>query len=241
MPPTWRRLRVPGLRPNSRAVEPIFGRRSRLGGVGEQHQARVGGQLHPLVGEFEMTHHLVVKVLHAGAVQGTRRAPDHRSAVGVLAVDPRSGTRGTPATAGSKRLRPYSPLGKGFLTGTVRSTDQFDAATSASNPRFTGENFQRNLAIADEVQAVAGDAGVTPAQVALGLVVGERYRHATPIPGHADGCPGCEENVAADDVVNQRRPDEAAGRRTPASGGHAHRCADGDDRALTVPRDDDAS
>ena len=58
---------------------------------------------------------------------------------------------------------PYSPLGKGFLTGTIRSTDQFDANDfRATNPRFTGENFQRNLAIADEVQAVAADAQVTP-------------------------------------------------------------------------------
>ena len=42
---------------------------------------------------------------------------------------------------------PYSPLGKGFLTGTIRSTDQFDSTDfRATNPRFTGENFQRNLA-----------------------------------------------------------------------------------------------
>ena len=114
---------------------------------------------------------------------------------------------------------PYSPLGKGFLTGTVRSTDQFDSSDfRASNPRFTGENFQRNLAIADEVQAVAGDAGVTPAQVALAWLLAKGTDIA-PIPG-TRRVSRLEENVAADDVVNQRRPDEAAGRRTPASGGH---------------------
>jgi aryl-alcohol dehydrogenase-like predicted oxidoreductase len=44
---------------------------------------------------------------------------------------------------------PYSPLGHGFLTGTIRSTDQFDSNDfRANNPRFTGENFERNLAIA---------------------------------------------------------------------------------------------
>ena len=48
---------------------------------------------------------------------------------------------------------PYSPLGKGFLTGTIRSTDQFDKTDfRITNPRFTGDNFQRNIAIADEVR-----------------------------------------------------------------------------------------
>ena len=60
---------------------------------------------------------------------------------------------------------PFSPLGHGFLTGTIRSPKQFDddADFRKTNPRFTGENFQRNLRIADEVQAVAAEAGVTPA------------------------------------------------------------------------------
>src|SRR6201999_1247309 len=78
---------------------------------------------------------------------------------------------------------PYSPLGKGFLTGTIRSTDQFDSTDfRTSNPRFTGENFQRNLAIADEVQAVAADAGATPAQVALAWLLAKGDDIA-PIPG----------------------------------------------------------
>ena len=48
---------------------------------------------------------------------------------------------------------PYSPLGRGFLTGTIRSTDQFDDGDfRTDNPRFTGENFQHNLRIADEVR-----------------------------------------------------------------------------------------
>src|SRR3954468_14968997 len=50
----------------------------------------------------------------------------------------------------------YSPLGHGFLTGTVRSTEHLDATDfRSSNPRFTGENLRRNLTIADAVQAVA--------------------------------------------------------------------------------------
>jgi aryl-alcohol dehydrogenase-like predicted oxidoreductase len=114
---------------------------------------------------------------------------------------------------------PYSPLGKGFLTGTVRSTDQFDPNDfRASNPRFTGENFQRNLRIADEVQAVAADAGVTPAQVALAWLLAKGDDIA-PIPG-TRRVARLEENVAADDVVltadQMKRLDEL----TPASGGH---------------------
>jgi aryl-alcohol dehydrogenase-like predicted oxidoreductase len=114
---------------------------------------------------------------------------------------------------------PYSPLGKGFLTGTIRSTDQFDPNDfRASNPRFTGENFQRNLHIADEVQAVAADAGVTPAQVALAWLLAKGDDIA-PIPG-TRRVARLEENVAADDVLltadQMKRLDEL----TPASGGH---------------------
>ena len=114
---------------------------------------------------------------------------------------------------------PYSPLGKGFLTGTIRSIDQFDPNDfRASNPRFTGENFQRNLRIADEVQAVAADAGVTPAQVALAWLLAKGDDIA-PIPG-TRRVARREENVAADNVVltadQMKRLDEL----TPASGGH---------------------
>src|SRR6478672_13637892 len=114
---------------------------------------------------------------------------------------------------------PYSPLGKGFLTGTIRSTDQFDPNDfRASNPRFTGENFQRNLRIADEVQAVAADAGVTPAQVALAWLLAKGDDIA-PIPG-TRRVVRLEENVAADGVVltadQMKRLDDL----TPAAGGH---------------------
>jgi aryl-alcohol dehydrogenase-like predicted oxidoreductase len=67
---------------------------------------------------------------------------------------------------------PYSPLGHGFLTGKIRSTEQFaDDDWRNNNPRFTGENFQRNLRIVDEVEAVAAEAGATPAQVALACLL----------------------------------------------------------------------
>jgi aryl-alcohol dehydrogenase-like predicted oxidoreductase len=97
-------------------------------------------------------------------------------------------------------LVPFSPLGRGFLTGTIRSTDQFDESDfRRDNPRFTGENFQRNLRIADEVQAVAAEAGATPAQVALAWLLAQGDDIA-PIPG-TKRVHRVEENTAADGIA----------------------------------------
>jgi aryl-alcohol dehydrogenase-like predicted oxidoreductase len=94
-------------------------------------------------------------------------------------------------------LVPYSPLGHGFLTGKVRSTDELDDGDwRKTNPRFTGENFQRNLRLADEVQAVAAEAGATPAQVALAWLL-TKGDDIAPIPG-TKRVARVEENVAAD-------------------------------------------
>ncbi len=114
---------------------------------------------------------------------------------------------------------PYSPLGHGFLTGAIRSTDQFDSTDfRANNPRFTGENFERNLRIADEVQAVATDAGATPAQVALAWLL-TKGDDIAPIPG-TKRVTRVEENVAADDVVLTAGQIKRLDELTPASGGH---------------------
>jgi aryl-alcohol dehydrogenase-like predicted oxidoreductase len=93
----------------------------------------------------------------------------------------------------------YSPLGRGFLTGTIRSADPFDDTDSRkNNPRFTGENFQRNLGIADEVEAVANELGATPAQVALAWLLAQGDDIA-PIPG-TKRASRVEENIAAESV-----------------------------------------
>src|SRR5437763_2259181 len=69
---------------------------------------------------------------------------------------------------------PYSPLGHGFLTGQIRSTaDISDDDWRKTNPRFIGENFQRNLRIVDEVDAVAAEVGATPAQIALAWLLAQ--------------------------------------------------------------------
>lgn len=94
----------------------------------------------------------------------------------------------------------YSPLGRGFLTGAIRSTADFaDDDFRKNNPRFTAESFETNLALVDEVEAVAKDAGVTAAQVALAwlLVQGEEI---AVIPGTKRAA-RVEENVAADAIT----------------------------------------
>jgi aryl-alcohol dehydrogenase-like predicted oxidoreductase len=94
---------------------------------------------------------------------------------------------------------PYSPLGHGFLTGAIRSIEDLaDDDWRKTNPRFTGENFKRNLRIADEVAAVASEVGATPAQVALAWLLAKGDDIA-PIPG-TKRVARVEENVAADAV-----------------------------------------
>ncbi|WP_328808505.1 aldo/keto reductase [Nonomuraea montanisoli] len=96
-------------------------------------------------------------------------------------------------------LVPYSPLGHGFLTGEIRSPEQFDATDwRRTSPRFMGENFRRNLRLADEVRAVAAEAGATPAQVALAWLLA-KGEHVAPIPG-TKRVARVEENVAADGI-----------------------------------------
>jgi aryl-alcohol dehydrogenase-like predicted oxidoreductase len=94
-------------------------------------------------------------------------------------------------------LVPFAPLGHGFLTGKIRSTDQFaEGDFRHGNPRFTGENLQRNLRIADEVKAVAAEAAATPAQVAIAWLLSQGDDIA-PIPG-TKRVHRVEENTAAD-------------------------------------------
>ncbi|AYG84949.1 General stress protein 69 [Streptomyces hundungensis] len=93
----------------------------------------------------------------------------------------------------------YSPLGHGFLTGTVRSAGHFDAGDlRVDNPRFTAENLPRNLRIADEIEAVATEAAATPAQVALAWLLAQGD-DIVPIPGSRRAA-RIEENTAAAEI-----------------------------------------
>jgi len=78
---------------------------------------------------------------------------------------------------------PYSPLGRGFLTGTLRSPADFAPDDwRRENPRFQGENFQRNLALVEKVKHLANDKHCTPGQLALAWVLAQG-EHIVPIPG----------------------------------------------------------
>jgi aryl-alcohol dehydrogenase-like predicted oxidoreductase len=112
----------------------------------------------------------------------------------------------------------YSPLGRGFLSGQIRSVD--DLAPDdyrRANPRFQGENFARNLELVDRVREIADERGVTAGQLALAWVMAQSGRDGgpaiVPIPG-TKRVAYLEENAAAADVRltddDLRRLDEAA-------------------------------
>ncbi len=93
----------------------------------------------------------------------------------------------------------YSPLGRGFLTGAVRSREDIPQDDGRrNNPRFNEENFDANLRLADEVAAVAAEVGATPGQVALAWLLAQG-EHIVPIPG-TKRVTRVEENCAADAV-----------------------------------------
>ena len=116
-------------------------------------------------------------------------------------------------------LVPYSPLGRGFLTGAIRSVaDLADGDFRKTNPRFTGDNFQRNLDSADEVRAMAAEIGATPAQVALAWVL-SKGDDIAPIPG-TKRVSRVEENVGADAIGLTAEQLQRLDTLTPAAGDH---------------------
>ncbi|MEO5701067.1 MAG: aldo/keto reductase [Casimicrobiaceae bacterium] len=95
---------------------------------------------------------------------------------------------------------PYSPLGRGFLTGVIRSIDDLDADDyRRSSPRFQGDNFQQNLRLADAIDDLAAQKGCTAAQLALAWVLAQGD-DIVPIPGTKRRT-FLEENLGALEVV----------------------------------------
>jgi aryl-alcohol dehydrogenase-like predicted oxidoreductase len=95
---------------------------------------------------------------------------------------------------------PYSPLGRGFLTGAIKSVDGLAADDFRRvSPRFAGDNLQDNLHIVEAVEAVAAELDARPSQVALSWILAQGDDIA-PIPG-TKRVERLEENVAADDLV----------------------------------------
>jgi aryl-alcohol dehydrogenase-like predicted oxidoreductase len=112
---------------------------------------------------------------------------------------------------------PDSPLGHGFLTGTIRSPEELsDDGWRKTNPRFTEGNFEKNLRIVDEVEAVASEVDATPAQVALAWLLAQGDDIA-PIPG-TKRVSRVEENTAADGIALSAEQLERLNDLTPATG-----------------------
>jgi aryl-alcohol dehydrogenase-like predicted oxidoreductase len=119
---------------------------------------------------------------------------------------------------------PFSPLGRGFLTGAITRPEELkEDDYRRHNPRFQGENFTRNLRLADDVKALAAKKGILPSQLALAWVLAQGD-DIVPIPG-TKRRKYLEENAGAVDVtfsidelavINALfPPDTAAGARYP--------------------------
>lgn len=91
---------------------------------------------------------------------------------------------------------PYSPLGRGFLTGELkRFEDLADDDYRRTSPRFQGDNFAKNLQLVDKIKVLANEKGITPAQLALAWVL-TQGSHIVPIPG-TKKVQRLEENIGA--------------------------------------------
>jgi hypothetical protein len=147
------------------------------------------------VAESHGTRHQPQLDLRAGHVQSLRRWRRerlHQADLPDLTGDSRSPVCpwlcGDPATSGLNQCRggpcaalgigfvPFSPLGKGFWTGTVNASTTFDTSNNLRSqiPRFSGEALQHNLALVEEVRGVAEAKGVTPGQVALAWLLAQQ-------------------------------------------------------------------
>jgi aryl-alcohol dehydrogenase-like predicted oxidoreductase len=103
---------------------------------------------------------------------------------------------------------PYSPLGRGFLSGTIRTLDDLPPDDIRRRmPRFQGENLTANLRVLDEINALAEEKKVTPSQLALAWVLAQGP-DMVPIPGHqAAGLPGGERRGARGHLYPARAGD----------------------------------
>jgi aryl-alcohol dehydrogenase-like predicted oxidoreductase len=111
----------------------------------------------------------------------------------------------------------YSPLGHGFLTGTIRSPEDLaDDDWRKNNPRFTEGNLEKNLRIVDEVRAVASELDATAAQIALAWLLAQGDDIA-PIPG-TKRVSRVDENTAADRIELSPEQIERLNNLTPATG-----------------------
>jgi len=148
------------------------------------------------------------KVRHLGLSEASARSLERASAVHPIAAlqsewsmwtrDLEEGVLGTARRLGIG-IVPFSPLGRGFLTGAITTPDDFGPDDfRRNNPRFVGENFTANLRLVDEVRRLAAEKGCTPGQLALAWVMAQGG-DVVPIPGTKRRA-YLEENVGAASV-----------------------------------------
>ncbi len=176
------------------------------------------GALRELVGEGKVRH---VGLSEAGVA--TMRRANAVHPVAALQSEYSLWTR-DPESEALKAVRElgigfvaYSPLGRGFLTGKIRSLEGLDASDyRRSSPRFTGGNLERNLKVVSEVEAVAGESGATAAQVSLAWLL-SRGEDVVPIPG-TKSVERLEEDMEAVDLKLTRDQLERLDSLGPAAG-----------------------
>jgi len=115
----------------------------------------------------------------------------------------------------------YSPLGRGFLSGRFTSPDELEQSDYRRHgPRFTGENLEQNLALAQRVRELAEERGLQPGQLALAWVLA-RGEHIVPIPG-TKRVSYLEQNLAASEVRLNEEDVEAIADAVPAAAGERY-------------------
>jgi aryl-alcohol dehydrogenase-like predicted oxidoreductase len=118
-------------------------------------------------------------------------------------------------------LVPFSPLGRGFLSGTARRAEEYpEGDYRRGDPRFQGANFDANLRAAAVVGEIAAELGATPSQVAIAWVL-QQGDDVVPIPG-TKRRRFLEENVAATEVRLDARQLERLGKLLPAVAGERY-------------------
>ena len=118
----------------------------------------------------------------------------------------------------------YSPLGRGFLSGRFTSPEELDEGDFRRyGPRFTGENLEHNLKLAERVKELAAEKGITPGQLALAWVL-HRGEHIVPIPG-TKRVSYLEENLAAADVELSEEEVRRIAEAVPAAAGDRYDAA----------------
>lgn len=133
----------------------------------------------------------------------------------------------------------YSPLGRGFLTGSIRSPDDFEEGDFRTYaPRFSKENFPKNLKLVDDLKALADAKGCTPGQLVLAFLMAQAD-NIIPIPGTTK-VKNFDENIGSLKVQITKEDNDKIRKAISAAEVHGGRYPEAFSKALfvdTVPLD----